>query len=86
MLFLDTPAHGESFFAQVAKSVARLFYWASYADKFGGTVQETQIYGTGKRDLKEDINFEYTVADSAVYKGTPRRSLTFFSTCSYQDS
>ena len=30
----------------MAKSVARLFYWASYADKFGGTVQETQLYGT----------------------------------------
>lgn len=28
------------------KSVARLFYWASYADKFGGSVQETQLYGT----------------------------------------
>jgi aldehyde dehydrogenase (NAD+) len=26
--------------------VARLFFWASYADKYGGTVQETQVYGT----------------------------------------
>ena len=32
--------------AEVDKSVQRLFYWASYADKYGGTVQETQLYGT----------------------------------------
>ena len=31
---------------EVQKSVERLFYWAAWADKFGGTVQETQIYGT----------------------------------------
>lgn len=31
---------------EVDKSVDRLFYWASYADKYGGTVQETQLYGT----------------------------------------
>ena len=31
---------------EVDKSVQRLFYWASYADKYGGTVQETQLYGT----------------------------------------
>merc|ERR1712150_270641 len=31
---------------QVEKSVERLFYWAAMADKFGGTVQETQLYGT----------------------------------------
>ena len=31
---------------EVRKSVERLFYWAAWADKFGGTVQETQIYGT----------------------------------------
>ena len=23
-----------------------MFYWAGYADKYGGTVQETQLYGT----------------------------------------
>ena len=34
------------FQAEVDKSVQRLFYWASYADKYGGTVQETQLYGT----------------------------------------
>merc|ERR1711881_257099 len=32
--------------AEVEASVARLFYWAGYADKYGGTVQETQLYGT----------------------------------------
>jgi len=32
--------------SEVAMSVARLFYWAAYADKYGGTVQETQLYGT----------------------------------------
>ena len=31
---------------EVEKSVQRLFYWAAYADKYGGTVQETQLYGT----------------------------------------
>ena len=40
-------AHFLLFFqAEVDKSVQRLFYWASYADKYGGTVQETQLYGT----------------------------------------
>lgn len=32
--------------AEVDVSVARLFYWAAYADKYGGSVQETQLYGT----------------------------------------
>ena len=31
--------------AEVSASVARLFYWASWADKYGGAVQETQLYG-----------------------------------------
>merc|ERR1711962_269580 len=31
---------------EVEQSVSRLFYWAAYADKFGGTVKETQLYGT----------------------------------------
>merc|ERR1711962_706666 len=31
---------------EVEQSVSRLFYWAAYADKFGGAVKETQIYGT----------------------------------------
>ena len=30
---------------EVSLSVQRLFYWASWADKYGGAVQETQIYG-----------------------------------------
>merc|ERR1711936_670062 len=32
--------------AEASQSVARLFYWAAYADKYGGSVQETQLYGT----------------------------------------
>ncbi len=31
---------------EVGAAVGRLFYWASYADKYGGCVQETQLYGT----------------------------------------
>ena len=31
---------------EVETTIQRLFYWASYADKYGGTVQETQLYGT----------------------------------------
>ena len=34
--------------AEVSASVARLFYWASWADKYGGAVQETQLYGRQK--------------------------------------
>jgi aldehyde dehydrogenase (NAD+) len=30
---------------EVDLSIQRLFYWASYADKYGGTVQETAFYG-----------------------------------------
>ena len=32
-------------YQEVEKSIERLFYWAGYADKYGGTVQETQLYG-----------------------------------------
>jgi aldehyde dehydrogenase (NAD+) len=32
--------------AEVAAAVGRLCYWAAYADKYGGGVQETQLYGT----------------------------------------
>ncbi|XP_043230403.1 aldehyde dehydrogenase family 16 member A1-like [Amphibalanus amphitrite] len=31
---------------EVDASVARLFHWAALSDKFGGAVQETQLYGT----------------------------------------
>ena len=31
---------------EVTSSISRLFYWAALADKFGGNVQETQLYGT----------------------------------------
>jgi aldehyde dehydrogenase (NAD+) len=30
---------------EVDASVERLFYWGAYADKYGGTVQETTLYG-----------------------------------------
>ena len=36
----------ETALEEVDKSIQRLFYWASYADKYGGTVQETQLYGS----------------------------------------
>lgn len=31
--------------AEVEACIERLFYWAAYSDKYGGTVQETQLYG-----------------------------------------
>jgi aldehyde dehydrogenase (NAD+) len=31
---------------EVDKSIQRLFHWAAFCDKYGGTVQETQLYGT----------------------------------------
>lgn len=30
---------------EVDDSIERLFYWAAYSDKYGGTVQETTLYG-----------------------------------------
>merc|ERR1719424_1872851 len=30
---------------EVELSIQRLFYWASYADKYGGVIQETPFYG-----------------------------------------
>jgi len=30
---------------EVDMSIRRLFHWGAYADKYGGTVQETQLYG-----------------------------------------
>lgn len=30
---------------EVDLSINRLFYWGAYADKFGGNVQETTLYG-----------------------------------------
>jgi len=38
-----TREEGES---EVDASIQRLFHWAAYADKYGGSVQETQQYGT----------------------------------------
>ena len=31
--------------AEVAVAVQRLFYWAAWADKYGGEVKETTLYG-----------------------------------------
>ncbi|KAK8731823.1 hypothetical protein OTU49_007282, partial [Cherax quadricarinatus] len=31
---------------EVDATVARLFHWAAFCDKYGGDVQETQLYGT----------------------------------------
>ncbi|KAG7173776.1 Aldehyde dehydrogenase family 16 member A1-like [Homarus americanus] len=31
---------------EVDATVARLFHWAAFSDKYGGAVQETQLYGT----------------------------------------
>jgi len=31
---------------EVDATISRLFHWASYCDKYGGTVQETTLYGT----------------------------------------
>ena len=31
--------------SEVDLAIARLFYWGAYADKFGGNVQETNLYG-----------------------------------------
>jgi len=31
--------------SEVDQAASRLFYWGAYADKFGGQVQETQLYG-----------------------------------------
>lgn len=35
----------EASLLEVDLSVRRLFYWSAYADKYGGTVQETNLYG-----------------------------------------
>lgn len=31
---------------EVDATLARLFHWAAFCDKYGGAVQETQLYGT----------------------------------------
>lgn len=35
----------EAGLAEVDASISRLFHWAAYADKYGGSVQETTLYG-----------------------------------------
>jgi len=41
-----TGVTGDEALQEVEKSIERLFHWAAYADKYGGTVQETTLYGT----------------------------------------
>ncbi|XP_063157218.1 aldehyde dehydrogenase family 16 member A1 isoform X3 [Candoia aspera] len=40
-----TGTEKEKALLEVDLSVQRLFYWAAYSDKYGGTVQETTLYG-----------------------------------------
>lgn len=49
---------------EVSLSVARLFYWASWADKYGGAVQETQLYG------EQSPSIHFTNHNSLSYPGT----------------
>jgi len=35
----------ETSLQEVDDSISRLFYWAAYSDKYGGSVQETTLYG-----------------------------------------
>lgn len=44
-IHLQTGRGLEAARQEVLQSIERLFYWASYADKYGGSVQETPIYG-----------------------------------------
>ena len=44
---------------EVSESVSRLFYWAAWADKYGGAVQETQLYGELPLTFSTLINFFY---------------------------
>lgn len=36
----------DSTLEEVDLSINRLFHWGAYADKYGGGVQETPLYGT----------------------------------------
>lgn len=40
-----TGGNREASLLEVDQSIRRLFYWSAYADKYGGTVQETNLYG-----------------------------------------
>lgn len=42
---LQTGASKEDATKEVSASIERLFYYAAYADKFGGYISETQLYG-----------------------------------------
>lgn len=44
-LSLLTGQSIESAYEEVDESIQRLFYWSAYADKYGGNVQETTLYG-----------------------------------------
>jgi aldehyde dehydrogenase (NAD+) len=41
----QTGCSQEQAVEEVRLSIERLFYWAAYADKYGGVVQETPLYG-----------------------------------------
>ncbi|CAE1271179.1 ALDH [Acanthosepion pharaonis] len=45
LLHKMTNRNYENCLEEVDLSVERLFYWAAYCDKYGGTVQETTLYG-----------------------------------------
>ncbi|XP_063869013.1 aldehyde dehydrogenase family 16 member A1-like isoform X1 [Scylla paramamosain] len=45
-LVVVTGQSGEQAGREVDASVTRLFHWAALCDKYGGSVQETQLYGT----------------------------------------
>lgn len=53
-LIKSTGCSQEDALKEVEASISRLFHWAAYADKYGGNVQETQIYGTVLR-LHESV-------------------------------
>ena len=44
---------------EVSESVSRLFYWAAWADKYGGAVQETQLYGERRVVLRARLLHVY---------------------------
>ena len=44
-VLLQTGCSEEAARREVSAAIERLWYWASFADKYGGTVQETPIYG-----------------------------------------
>ncbi|XP_037070445.1 aldehyde dehydrogenase family 16 member A1-like [Pollicipes pollicipes] len=64
-LVASTGASREEAEREVDASVARLFHWAALADKYGGAVQETQLYGTVLR-LHEPVGVVAVLAPRAA--------------------